>query len=143
APRRMLTSCEREVMLRSAATDAIAEGQAPPFDVRPGLVAEMLRFYDQLRRQGQTVQRFEELLVARLEGDEDRGAVRLLEQTRFLAASFHAYERRLETIDAVDEHRLRAHLLATAPATSPPLTDIIVAVGDWIADPYGLAIHSP
>jgi RecB family exonuclease len=133
----MLTSCEREVMLRSAATDAIAEGQAPPFDVRPGLVAEMLRFYDQLRRQGQTVQRFEELLTVRLEGDDDRGAVRLLEQTRFLAASFRAYERRLEAIDAADEHRLRAHLIATAPAV--PLTDVIVAVGDWIADSYGLA----
>jgi RecB family exonuclease len=137
APRRMLTSCEREVLLQSAARDAIAGGQAPPFDVRPGLVAEMVRFYDQLRRQGQTVRRFEELLGERLQGDEDRGAVRLLEQTRFLASSFRLYEQRLQSADAVDEHLLRAHLLATAPAH--PLTGIVVAVGDWIADPHGLS----
>jgi RecB family exonuclease len=137
APRRMLTSCEREVLLQSAARDAIAEGSAPPFDVRPGLVAEMVRFYDQLRRQGQTVQRFEELIGERLQGDEDRGAVRLLEQTRFLATSFRRYEERLQSANAVDEHLLRAHLLATAPAH--PLTDVVVAVGDWIADPRGLS----
>ena len=136
-PRRMLTSCEREVMLHAAADEAIASGQAPPFGVRPGLVAEMMRFYDQLRRQGQSVLRFEELIGERLQGDEDRGAVRLLEQTRFLAGSFRAYERRLKATDAVDEHALRAHLLITAPAT--PLTDIVVTVGDWIADVHGLA----
>jgi RecB family exonuclease len=135
-PRRMLTPCEREVLLQSAARDAIAEGSAPPFDVRPGLVAEMVRFYDQLRRQGQTVQRFEELIGERLQGDDDRGAVRLLEQTRFLVTSFRLYEQRLQSADAVDEHLLRAHLIATAPAH--PLTGIVVAVGDWIADPRGL-----
>ena len=137
APRRLLTSCEREVMLHSAADEAIASGQAPPFGVRPGLVAEMMRFYDQLRRQGQSVQRFEELIGERLQGDEDRGAVRLLEQTRFLASSFRVYERRLAATDAVDEHALRAHLIAMAPAT--PLTDVVVTVGDWIADAHGLA----
>lgn len=137
APRRMLTSCEREVLLHSSAKEAIAGGQAPPFDVRPGLVAEMMRFYDQLRRQGQTVQRFEELIGERLQGDEDRGAVRLLEQTRFLAASFRAYERRLQATDAVDEHLLRAHLIAIVP--EKPLTDVVVTVGDWIADAHGLA----
>ncbi len=136
APKRMLSAVDREVLLQSAATGAIANGQAPPFVVRPGLLAEMLRFYDQLRRQGQTVQRFEELLAERLQGDEDRGAVRLLEQTRFLAASFRAYEERLQSIDAADEHVLRAHLIATPAAT--PLTDVIIAVGDWIADPHGL-----
>jgi len=136
-PRRILTSCEREVMLHSAADEAIAAGQAPPFDIRPGLVAEMMRFYDQLRRQGQSVQRFEELIGERLQGDEDRGAVRLLEQTRFLASSFHVYERRLKATDAVDEHALREHLIAVAPAT--PLTDIVITVGDWIGDPHGLA----
>ena len=136
-PRRILTSCEREVMLHSAADEAIASGQAPPFDVRPGLVAEMMRVNHQLRRQGQTVQRFEELIGERLQGDEDRGAVRLLEQTRFLASSFHVYERRLKATDAVDEHALRDHLIAIVPAA--PLTDVVITVGDWIGDPHGLA----
>ncbi len=137
APRRVLAPVEREVLLRSSAHEAIASGHAPPFDVRPGLVAEMLRFYDQLRRQGQSVNRFEALIAERLEGDDDRGAIKLLEQTRFLAASFREYEERLAATDAVDEHALRAHLLAAAFAA--PLTDVVVAVGDWIADPDGLA----
>src|SRR5262249_32665831 len=68
-PRRVWTSLEREVLLRSAAIDAFRSGTAPPFDLRPGLIAEMLRFYDQLRRQGQSVHRFEELIAERLGGD--------------------------------------------------------------------------
>src|SRR5207237_230661 len=68
APRRTLAPVEREVMLHAAADEAIAAGDAPPYDVRPGLVAEMLRFYDQLRRQGQSVQRFDELIAERLQG---------------------------------------------------------------------------
>jgi len=137
SPRRMLTSCEREVLLRSAAARAIELGRTPPFDVRPGLIAEMLRFYDQLRRQRQSVQRFEELIGERLDGDEDRGAMRLLEQTRFLAGAFREYESRLAESDAVDEHALREHLIA-APAANP-LTHLVIAVSDWIADPGGLA----
>jgi RecB family exonuclease len=134
APLRRLMPCEREVLLHASADEAVATGVAPPFDVRPGLVAEMLRFYDQLRRQGQSVDRFEELLVESLDGS-DRGAARLLDQTRFLATAFRAYERRLG--DAVDEHGLRAHLLATA--ASDPLRHVVLTVADWIADPHGLA----
>jgi RecB family exonuclease len=137
SPRRVLTSLEREVLLRSAAIDAIRSGTAPPFDLRPGLIAEMLRFYDQLRRQGQSVHRFEELIAERLGGDEDRGAVKLLEQTRFLAAAFEEYQRRLDAADSVDEHALREHLVATPAAD--PLRGVVVAVGDWIADVHGLA----
>ncbi len=137
APARVLTSCDREVLLRSATADAVTAGHAPPFDVRPGLLAEMLRFYDQLRRQGQTVERFHELIAERLEGDDDRGAVKLMQQTQFLSAAFLAYEERLESTDAVDEHLLRSRLLATEAAR--PLTDVVIAVADWIADPHGLA----
>jgi RecB family exonuclease len=133
-PPRRLSPCEREVLLHASADEAVAAGSVPPFGVRPGLVAEMLRFYDQLRRQGQSVDRFEELLVESLD-DTDRGGARLLDQTRFLAAAFRAYERRLG--DAVDEHGLRVHLLATPAAD--PLRHVILTVADWIADPHGLA----
>jgi RecB family exonuclease len=133
-PPRRVTPSEREVILHASAVEAAAAGAEPPFPIRPGLVAEMMRFYDQLRRQEQTVDRFEELLVASLD-DSDRGAERLLAQTRFLAAAFRAYERRLS--DRVDEHGLRVHLL-TVPAADP-LRHVIVTVGDWIADPHGLA----
>src|SRR4029077_3186873 len=77
---------------------------------------------------------YDEPLVERLD-DSDRGAARLLDQTRFLAAAFRAYERRLG--GAVDEHGLRVHLLAT-PAVDP-LRHVILTIADWIADPHGLA----
>ena len=136
APLTLLAACEREVILHSAAAGAIDAGTAPPFHLRAGLVAEMMRFYDQLRRQGQAVDRYEELLVGALDAESDRGAERLLRQTHFLAAAYRAYEHRLASQNLVDEHVLRAHLLQITAAE--PLRRMVVAVGDWIADAHGL-----
>ena len=74
----------------------------------------MLRFYDQLRRQARNVARFEELLDEALSKDaeHDRGAERMLAQTRFLAATFRGYERRVQASGACDEHVLREQLMA-------------------------------
>ena len=107
--------------------------------MREGLVAEILRFYDQLRRQGSAVGRFEELLEDALarEAEYDRGAERMLAQTRLLAATFREYERRLAHADSCDEHSLREHLLVHQPRR--PIREIVVTVGDWIADPKGLS----
>jgi RecB family exonuclease len=101
-------------------------------------MAEIGRFYDQLKRQGQSVDRYEELLSESLERDVDfdRGAARMLQQTHFLAAVFRAYERQLADRSLVDEHALREHLIRTAPAD--PIRHIVVTVGDWIADADGL-----
>ncbi len=52
----------------------------------------MLALYDALRRQRRTVARFEEFLTDELAHSDDRGAVRLLAQTRFLADAFRRYE---------------------------------------------------
>jgi tartrate/fumarate subfamily iron-sulfur-dependent hydro-lyase beta chain len=60
-PPRRLSLLERDVMAQAAAR-AAAELAPLTFQLRPGLVAEMLRFYDQLRRQSQVVDRFEELI---------------------------------------------------------------------------------
>jgi RecB family exonuclease len=137
APRR-LSRFEREAIVRSAAAEAIAAGTDPPFHVRPGIVAEIVRFYDQLRRQRQSVSRFEEILVDSLsaEVDLDRGAARMLQQTRFLSAVYRSYERRLAENDLVDEHALRDRLIASAAGDAP--LRIILSVADWIADPGGL-----
>ena len=51
----MLSEFEREVLLRLAADDARGQGLPPPFRLRPGLVAAILSFYDELRRRGRTV----------------------------------------------------------------------------------------
>jgi RecB family exonuclease len=132
-----LTPFAREAAMRDAAARAAAAGAPPPFALRPGLVAEMVRFYDQLRRQQQSVDRFEALLLDSLAGNpDDRGADRLVRQTRFLAAAYRAYEAALASSDALDEHGLRER--AVARPAREPLRHVVVAVGDWIADPDGL-----
>lgn len=133
-PPRRLTVYERDVIMQAAARQAAG----PSVRIRPGFVAEMLRFYDQLRCQGRTVARFEELLRERLAQDAeyDRGAARMLDQTRFLGAAFRAYERRMIESGACDEHAVRARLLNEQPAD--PIRGVVVTVGDWIADEKGL-----
>src|SRR3954467_13695621 len=48
--RRRLSDFEREVIFRRAALDAAAQGTPAPFRLRPGLIASILAFYDELRR---------------------------------------------------------------------------------------------
>ena len=52
--------------------------------------------------------------------DYDRGAARLLAQTRFLTATFEAFERPLAAVAGVDEHRIRALALASPRAALSP-----------------------
>ena len=139
-PPRRLTPYERDVIVQAAAREAsvaLGVGAASVFHLRPGLVAEMLRFYDQLRRQRQQVARFEELLedMLRRDAEFDRGAERMLQQTRLLAETFRAYERRVAASGGCDEHALRDRLIAES---SSPARGIVITVADWIADPGGL-----
>jgi len=135
---RMLSAFEREALVAAAAREAEEAGLPPPFHVRPALVAEMLALYDYLRRLHRTVDDFDRLLTGELEpaADSDRGAAQLLEQTRFLAATFRGYEARLAETGLLDEHAARLLLLATPAAH--PLTRIVIAVGDRPLDPEGL-----
>jgi RecB family exonuclease len=136
-PRR-LTDLEREVLLNAAARDAAASEMEPPFRLRAGLLVEMLALYDDLRRRDSTVDDFERLLVRELQrdADDDRGAARLLKQTRFLAAAFRGYEARRDATGAVDEYALRATLLDLAP--NRPLRQIVLTVGEHSVDSAGL-----
>lgn len=128
---------EREVMLGAATRSAASEGAAPPFRLRPGLIGDLLDFYDTVRRQLRTVDDLSRLADGRFERDAsvDLGAARMLAQGRFMAAAFRGYERRLADARAGDEHVFRERLLAL-PAC--PLTHVIVAVGDRASDPHGL-----
>lgn len=132
----LLSEIEREVLLGAAARDAIEGGAVPPFRMRPGLVAEMLAFYDSLRRQQKTVADFERVVVEDLEprAEFDRGAERLLRQTRFLVATFHAFESRVASSGALDEHTLRERLLDAADR-APVFRRLVVTVGDRAAEP--------
>src|SRR5204863_2709088 len=132
-----LTAYDRDVMIQSAAREA-SNTLGFARSLRPGLLAEMLRFYDQLRRQARNVARFEELLDESLSRDSehDRGAERMLAQARFLAETFRGYERRVEAGGACDEHGLRERL-CTHPSSNP-IRDVVVTLGDWIGDPSGL-----
>ena len=105
-PARWLSPFDREVMLQAGAHEAITEGALPPFHLRPALVGEMLEFYDELRRRQRQVQDFERLLYAELEprASSDRGAERMLRQTRFLVAALPF----LRAADARGRHVRRA-----------------------------------
>jgi len=133
----MLTAFDREVLLRRAARAAHVAGAEPPFTLRPGLVAEILALYDELRRRHKTVADFDRLMTGALEpgADHDRGAARLLAQTRFLTATFEAFERALASVDGVDEHGVRALALASS---RPLYRRVVVTVADQPADRSGL-----
>jgi putative RecB family exonuclease len=132
-----LSSIEREILLSAAAREAVAAGEAPPFRLRPGLVGEMLAFYDGLCRQRRTLEAFDRLILGDLEprAEFDRGAARLLRQTRFLSATFRAFERRLDASGGLDEHLLRRRLLE--PGNAAAFRHVIVAVGDVVSEPSG------
>jgi RecB family exonuclease len=136
APRRLSEFERRSLMDASAKANA----SLLPFRLRPGVVKAMLRFYDEIRRQSQSVARFEELLEQSLGGpeDTDRGTQRLLRLTAFLAASFREYETRAGASGASDEHTLRAQLLSEK--LSPTVPHVVVTVADWIAEPAGLYV---
>ncbi|MDQ1680760.1 MAG: hypothetical protein QOI42_1619, partial [Frankiaceae bacterium] len=78
-----LTAFDREVLLRRSAHAARTAGAEPPFNLRPGLIAEILALYDELRRRHTTVADFDRLMTGSLESSAayDRGAARLLAQT--------------------------------------------------------------
>src|SRR5690606_11392961 len=70
----MADGFEREVMLYAAARDARDAGAVPPFTIRAGIVAEMLRFYDELRRRDCDLLKFQRRIDDELSKDvDDRG----------------------------------------------------------------------
>jgi hypothetical protein len=134
----LLTDTEREVLAGVACRTAIEEGSEPPFRLRAGLIAEIVRFYDTLQRHLKNVYTFERLALGALEpgAAEDRGAERLVRQTRFLVNAFRHFERLIETTDRIDEHALRRGLI-DVPA-SDPWRHVVLAVGDDASDRHGV-----
>jgi RecB family exonuclease len=129
----------REVLAGAVAREVAATGPAPPFAVRPPLIAAMIDLYDALRRNRRTIDDFERLVGTALESGAsfDRGAARLLEETRFLTAAFRGYDAALAAAGLVDEHGLRLRALAR-DAADTPLTSVVLAVADVAAGPDGL-----
>jgi RecB family exonuclease len=138
SPPTRLSPFEREVLLGAVGRTAVREGLEPPYDLRPGLIAEMLGLYDHIYRLGRTVDDYERNFRAELEKeqDSDRGAARLLQQTVFLAAVYRAYEARLTAAGRCDEHRLRDALITNAAVR--PLRRAIVTIADRLVEPDGL-----
>jgi len=136
-PRRMVTGAEREALLGSACRATRDAGHAPPFEIRPGLIAEILRFYDELRLRRNSVDDFERRVLYLLEpgASTDRGAERLVSQTRFLAAAFREFERRVAE-HGEDDHARRERLATTGAVR--PYRHVVLTVTDAAFDPYGL-----
>jgi RecB family exonuclease len=151
---RLLSALEREVLVAAVARDLVAEGVIPPFDIRPGLVAEIVSLYDLIRRLGKSVADFDRNFRGELEKDRevDRGAEKLLQQTVFLSALYHHYEIRIAQAGRVDEHALRERLLSERSLPRPASSEradasrggaarvarLVVTVADRIADADGL-----
>ena len=137
---RLLTRAEREVLLERAArhTAKRRRMKRSPFQLRPGLIAAMLDFYDELRRRQRTPLRMAGALFKQLEGElgTDRGSENLIHQTSFLAFAFLAYERGVRGSGGWDEHTLRGELIRLQPAL--PYDHIVIAVADQPSDPRGL-----
>ena len=135
-----LTEFEREVIFRRASQDAEAQGAPAPFRLRPGLIVEVLAFYDELRRRGRTVAAFVRNMIESLEpsADTDRGAERLLRLTRFLAAAFEIFEARVKATSRLDEHGLRSRLLTLDGSYQPAYAHVVVTVPDQAGDSRGL-----
>ena len=134
----MLTAFEREVLLTRAAAAATSGGTPAPFRLRPGLIVEILAFYDELRRRDRSVADFDRLMTDSLQASAeiDRGAERLFRQTQFLAAAFARFEALVESSGRLDEHALRRWLLAHDGP--PAYRRVVVSVADQAADPRGL-----
>lgn len=134
----LLTAFEREVLLIRAADAASSSGTPAPFKLRPGLVVEILAFYDELRRRDRTVADFNRLMTDSLQGsvEIDRGAERLFRQTQFLAAAFGRFEALVESSGRLDEHALRRLLLTHDGSAA--YRRVVVSVADQAADPRGL-----
>ncbi|HET9369735.1 MAG TPA: PD-(D/E)XK nuclease family protein [Vicinamibacterales bacterium] len=136
----MLTPIERHVLFGRAARLAARRPSlgGAPFTIRPGLIAAMLAFYDELRRRQRTVRRFAGSLFdqLRVERGTDRGSEGLIHQTAYLGFAFLAYERLRGASGAMDEHMLRDVLLAEQPRL--PYDEVVVAVADHPSDPRGL-----
>jgi RecB family exonuclease len=136
----LLTRLEREVLLERAARLTLARPRLrrPPFSLRPGLIAAMLDFYDELKRRQRTIRRFAQVLFEELGGERgtDRGSEGLVDQTRFLGFTFLAYERLLAAGAGLDEHALRTQVLVHQPPLD--IDHLVIAVADHPADPSGL-----
>jgi RecB family exonuclease len=133
-----LNEAEREVLAGTACRQAIADGHAPPFHLRPGLVAAIVQFYDTLHRCQRTVDMFERLALAMLEpgAADDRGAARLLKQTQFLVSAFRHFEQLITATGRADETVLRRALMSTS--SLDPWRHVVLAVGDAAFDRHGL-----
>ncbi len=133
-----VSAIAREVLMGAAARTVAAGSVAAPFLIRPGLVAEMVRFHDDLRRLGHDLDEAAAQLLPDLEAEAatDRGAARLLAQTRFLLAAFADYGVRLAGSGALDDTAIQQAMLLAGNAV--PVRHLIVAVGDHQADADGL-----
>lgn len=135
--RLVLTEAEREVLLGVACRQVADGGLEPPFRLRPGLIAEILRFYDALQRNQNSIDDFARRALDVLEpgASYDRGAERLVVQTRFLAAAFAVFEE-LSNGAGDAEHSLRARLLEEP--VDRPWRHAVLTVVDRAFDRYGL-----
>ena len=132
-----LSALTREVVMGASARQA-ARSHRPPFLLRPGLIAEMLRLFDDIGRLGREPTTWLTEAGDHLaeEAPADRGAERLLQQTAFLLEAFRTFEARMASVAGLDERALRTALRQTRERWAP--RHVVVTVGDHHAQREGL-----
>ena len=134
----LIDEFDRDAVMRASAADAVAAGAAPLCRAARESSPRCSPSTTRSSVSGARVDDFQRLLAGTLasEADTDRGAARLLEQTRFLVEAFRAFERRSAALQGIDEHALRAR--AAREALLPALAHVVVTVGDITAERSGL-----
>ncbi len=110
---RLVDPLLREAVLDKAFEEARAEGAEPPFTVRSGLAAHVLKLYDDLlaRSPESGLESFFASAFDELDAPDDEGARKLVAQTRFLELSLDHYRQALDSLGLVDPPQARALLV--------------------------------
>ena len=117
------------------------EGAPPPFRLRPGLIAEILRFYDTLRRNQKDVATFERLALGALEP----GAAGRSRRASGSCARHGSSSARSGTSSGCARRPAASTSTRCDPrcferAASRPWRHAVLAVGDRSRDPHGLTL---
>lgn len=131
---RLVDPLLREALLDRAFEKVQASGLEPPFTVRASLAARVLELHDEIRLRGGELEAFIENALEELDAPDDEGALRLTQQTRFLANALREYGARLEELDLVDGPTARARIGELASRF-----ETVLILGDETLTPLELA----
>ncbi len=101
----------RQAILLKALKETEKAGFPPPFLIRNGLLYRILALYDHMYLTGNTLQTFTQRAFEEFNIQDDMGAERMAQQTRFLLESLTRYQAHLTSLKLDDASTLHQSLL--------------------------------